>query len=173
MEWTYPARDLKRAARLSRIGTKHVSPAGTSQSTGACGFATVAAAPTSTEPDKRACQREAAAGKRRWCDCWLGARLREVMQWIDLQFGDQVDEDRPLQLAPRWLERVMAFVYPASLAFDEGIAHLWLRAEVAMNTQCGIGGCAYPIFACATALRWGCSAATSFWLVFVFRRCRS
>ena len=45
-----------------------------------------------------------------------------------------------------------------------------LRAEVAMNTQCAVGGCYNTIFATATAMRWGCSFLTGFWLLVVFRR---
>mmetsp|Transcript_44015 Transcript_44015/g.87991 ORF Transcript_44015/g.87991 Transcript_44015/m.87991 type:complete len:125 (-) Transcript_44015:234-608(-) len=64
----------------------------------------------------------------------------------------------------------MAFVYPLSFGVDEGLAHLFLRAEIAMNTQCAIGGCTNSAFAVATTVRWVASMATSFWLVLVFRR---
>jgi len=77
---------------------------------------------------------------------------------------------RPPRLAPRWLERVMAFVYPASMGLDEGIAHLWLRADTSMLTQCNLGGCANSTFATAIAVRWSASVATTFWLIVVFRR---
>ena len=76
----------------------------------------------------------------------------------------------PPRLAPPWLERVMTFVYPASMGLDEGIAHLWMRAETAMSTQCVDGGCGNGTFAAAACLRWGASLATAFWLVVVFRR---
>jgi len=78
--------------------------------------------------------------------------------------------DQPPSLAPWWLERVMAFVYPFSMGVDEGIAHLFLRAEVAMNTQCNLGGCSSAAFIVSAAVRWSCSLATSFWLIVVFRR---
>ena len=77
---------------------------------------------------------------------------------------------KPPRLAPRWLERVMAFVYPASMGLDEGIAHLWLRADTSMLTQCDVGGCANGTFAAALGIRWTASVATSFWLIVVFRR---
>lgn len=80
------------------------------------------------------------------------------------------DTRPPPHLAPRWLERAMTFVYPASMGIDEGIAHLWMRAETAMATQCADGGCDDGVFATAAAFRWSASIATAFWLVFVFRR---
>jgi len=76
----------------------------------------------------------------------------------------------PPRLAPPWLERVMTFVYPASMGVDEGIAHLWMRAETAMTTQCVNGGCDNGSFAAAVSFRWSASIATAFWLVVVFRR---
>ena len=77
---------------------------------------------------------------------------------------------RAPRLAPRWLERVMAFVYPASMGIDEGIAHMWLRADTSMMTQCDKGGCENSMFVTALAIRWSASVATSFWLIVVFRR---
>lgn len=74
------------------------------------------------------------------------------------------------RLAPRWLERLMAFVYPCSFGLDEGIAHLWLRGDTAMSTQCMLGGCANETFIIAVLVRWGFSIATTFWLIVVFRR---
>ena len=77
---------------------------------------------------------------------------------------------QPLRLAPWWLERLMAFIYPFSMGVDEGIAHLFLRAEVAMSTQCDVGGCSSAVFILSAAIRWSTSLATSFWLIVVFRR---
>ena len=64
----------------------------------------------------------------------------------------------------------MAFIYPFSMGVDEGIAHLFLRAEVAMNTQCDVGGCSSAVFILSTTIRWSTSLATSVWLIVVFRR---
>jgi len=80
------------------------------------------------------------------------------------------DGESPVRMAPPWLERFLSFWYPASFGIDEGIAHLWMRAETAMSTQCIAGGCANGTFALALCLRWGASVATAFWLVVVFRR---
>ena len=220
MEWFYPARDIRRAAKAGQAATTRNSAPSAAYSVpldnttagdqveafseGACtekltaeaeldsAAATPAAAPAAAAPvaaaaaaaaggskgagmeavatkavtaesvtADKAADKAAVAAPR--CCAWL-------RRFVQLQFGEDVYEARPPSLAPPWLESIMAFVYPASLACDEGIAHMWLRAETAMTTQCPVAGCGHPIFFISVAMRWGCSLITGFWLIVVFRR---
>jgi len=124
VEWSYPARDVKRAKALAEAASAAIPMTATPAEGGKPAHETDSAPPTHPPP----------------------------------------------RLAPPWLERVMIFVYPVSMGLDEGIAHLWMRAETAMTTQCVDGGCDNGTFVAAACLRWGASLATAFWLVVVFRR---
>ena len=83
-------------------------------------------------------------------------------------------ESRPdmsdLRLAPGWLEKLMALVYPGSLGLDEAIVHVCLRAGNAMSTTCDRGGCDSWIYFAVLGL-WAFTAfATVWWLRLVFKR---
>eukprot|EP00966_Prymnesium_polylepis_P234137 5415653-Prymnesium_polylepis.1 len=74
------------------------------------------------------------------------------------------------RLAPRWLEMVMSFVYPASLGLDEAIVHICLRAGNGMSSTCANGGCEHGIYPLTLSM-WLCTGmATLWWLRVVFRR---
>jgi len=50
------------------------------------------------------------------------------------------------QNMPSWLDKCMALIYPGSLGLDEGVAHLSLKAFMALFSQCGMTGtCGEPI----------------------------
>lgn len=154
MEITYPVADRVRSqSSASHKGTSAtaVAPAGAPDTTL---DASVELSATATEPST--------------CLTKVIAKAERTFNFMCCAQGSPLDV--PPRLAPVWLERLMLFVYPFSFGVVEGMAHLWLRAEVAMNTQCNIGGCDEPIFAIATACRWTFSASTAFWLVLVFRR---
>ena len=72
---------------------------------------------------------------------------------------------------PRWLDRAMSVVYPGSLGLDEGVAHLTMKASVAMLDSCGaVGECDSPTMAAFVACWAGASVATVWWLRTVFTR---
>lgn len=159
-EVTYPTADLHRV----RPATPGKSPSGTRAERGAPSPAARA------EADMRA----AGASPRSPVMEHVLARSPARRASTQTRFAPaetaEAHAPRSPRLAPRWLERTMAFVYPASMGADEAIAHLWLRADTAMLTQCDVGGCANGVFGAAVATRWTASIATSFWLVVVFRR---
>lgn len=73
---------------------------------------------------------------------------------------------------PVWLDRVMSFVYPASLGIDEGIAHLAMKGSMSMLASCSAGdaNCEHPALYVFVAFWICCSVATSWWLKVVFER---
>ena len=84
--------------------------------------------------------------------------------------GDPQPDLSDLQLAPGWLEKLMALVYPGSLGLDEAIVHVCLRAGNAMSTTCSRGGCDHWIYPWTLGM-WLCTAmATLWWLRVVFKR---
>lgn len=71
------------------------------------------------------------------------------------------------------LDAVVAFVYPASLGADEGVAHLSMRAMIAMIAHCGNTGieeCNNWAFFTSTSAWVMSSIATVWYLHVVFRR---
>jgi len=72
---------------------------------------------------------------------------------------------------PRWMDRVMAVIYPGSLGIDEGIGHLAMKSFMAVMSTCGnSNGCSTEIFWGMVFLWLGSSLATLWWLRTVFRR---
>lgn len=49
--------------------------------------------------------------------------------------------DAGVRLPPRWVDKLMALVYPGSLGFDESLADLLIRAWTAMTSACTGGVC--------------------------------
>jgi len=75
---------------------------------------------------------------------------------------------------PPWLDAVMRILYPASLGLDEGIAHLTMKASLAMFGSClndiGIEQCNHWAVYVSVFAWVGSSMATLWWLQIVYRR---
>eukprot|EP00966_Prymnesium_polylepis_P099045 2293853-Prymnesium_polylepis.1 len=81
-----------------------------------------------------------------------------------------------LELAPSWLESLMALVYPGSLGLDEAIVHLCLKGGNAMSTTCGRderdggSGCTHWVYPVTLSIWMLTAFATVGWLRVVFKR---
>merc|ERR1719397_1281907 len=72
---------------------------------------------------------------------------------------------------PNWLDNCMLIIYPGSLGLDEGIAHLSMKAYMALLSQCGTTGtCGEPILWLMVLLWLVSSLATLWWMRTVFKR---
>jgi len=61
-------------------------------------------------------------------------------------FYIKAEEVKKNQNIPSWVSMCMALIYPGSLGLDEGIAHLSMKAFMALFSQCGITDtCGEPI----------------------------
>lgn len=82
------------------------------------------------------------------------------------------DGKAPKGTPPVWLERVMSFVYPASLGVDESIAILAMKGAMAMLASCSASdaSCEHSVLYVFVAFWIGCAVATTWWLKVVFER---
>lgn len=77
----------------------------------------------------------------------------------------------PQNVAPKWLDMVMALVYPGSLGLDEGICHLAMKAGTAMIATCGDSdSCGSPTVIIMCTIWIVTALATVWWLRVVFAR---
>ena len=120
--------DEKGCISWNRMGPRATAPAGIGP--GIRGVSTTSAG---TEPG---------GGRAQPSPRWISIAARCIKGCISFTCCvDGTPPDQPPRLAPRWLENLMGFIYPFSFGVDEGIAHLFMRSEVAMNAQCADGGC--------------------------------
>jgi len=86
-------------------------------------------------------------------------------------FYVKAEEVQKNQNVPSWLDKCMALIYPGSLGLDEGVAHLSMKAFMALFSQCGVTGtCGEPIIWLMVLLWLVTSLATLWWMRTVFKR---
>jgi len=86
-------------------------------------------------------------------------------------FYAKPEEVQKNQKVPSWLDKCMALIYPGSLGLDEGVAHLSMKAFMALIWQCGkTGTCGEPIIYIMFGLWSVTSLATLWWMRTVFKR---
>jgi len=86
-------------------------------------------------------------------------------------FYVKAEEVQKSENVPSWLNRCMALIYPGSLGLDEGVAHLSMKAFMALFSQCGMTGtCGEPIIWLMVLLWLVTSLATLWWMRTVFKR---
>jgi len=86
-------------------------------------------------------------------------------------FYVKAEEVQKNQKMPSWLDKCMALIYPGSLGLDEGVAHLSMKAFMALFSQCGMTGtCGEPIIWLMILLWLVTSLATLWWMRTVFKR---
>jgi len=86
-------------------------------------------------------------------------------------FYVKAEEVQKSQNVPSWLDKCMALIYPGSLGLDEGVAHLSMKAFMALFSQCGnTDTCGEAIIWLMVLLWLLTSLATLWWMRTVFKR---